>query len=206
MPSRPRPLPKGFIRPCLPVTAPIPPSGEQWWHEIKHDGLRMIARKDGATIRLYGRTGNDLTQRFPLIVDALASLSSNSCILDGEAVACGDDGVPSLERLRSGRNDARVFLFAFDLIEVNGNDMRASPLQQRKAVLAKIISRAEQGIQFNEHTEEDGPVVLEDVRKLGLEGIVSKRKGSRYVSGRSESWVKCKNRASAAGRREAEEG
>jgi bifunctional non-homologous end joining protein LigD len=205
MSSRPRPLPKGFIRPCLPVTAPLPPSGEQWWHETKHDGLRMIARKDGATIRLYGRAGNDLTQRFPLIVDALASLSSNSCILDGEAVACGDDGVPSLERLRSGRNDARVFLFAFDLIEVNGNDMRATPLQQRKAVLAKIISRAEQGIQFNEHTEEDGPVVFEDARKLGLEGIVSKRKDSRYVSGRSESWVKCKNRTSAAVRREAEE-
>src|ERR1700730_5429654 len=203
MPSQPRPLPKGFIRPCLPTTAPIPPSGEQWWHEIKHDGLRMIARKDGATVRLYGRTGNDLTRRFPMIVEDLASLSSISCILDGEAVAWGDDGIPSLERLRSGRYDANVFLYVFDLIELNGSDMRGSPLQDRKAALAKIVSRAEQGIQLNEHTEEDGAIVFEDVRKLGLEGIVSKRKDSRYVSGRSDSWVKCKNRASPAVRREA---
>ena len=206
MPSQPRPLPKGFIRPCLPTTAPIPPSGEQWWHEIKHDGLRMIARKDGATVRLYGRTGNDLTRRFPMIVEALASLSSISCILDGEAVAWGDDGIPSLERLRSGRYDANVFLYVFDLIELNGSDMRGSPLQDRKAALAKIVSRAEQGIQLNEHTEEDGAIVFEDVRKLGLEGIVSKRKDSRYVSGRSDSWVKCKNRASPAVRREAKGG
>ena len=162
----------------------------------------MIARKDGATVRLYGRTGNDLTRRFPMIVEALASLSSISCILDGEAVAWGDDGIPSLERLRSGRYDANVFLYVFDLIELNGSDMRGSPLQDRKAALAKIVSRAEQGIQLNEHTEEDGAIVFEDVRKLGLEGIVSKRKDSRYVSGRSDSWVKCKNRASPAVRRE----
>jgi len=202
---RPRPLPKGFIRPCLPITAARPPSGEQWWHEIKHDGIRMIARKDGITVRLYGRTGNDLTHRFPLIVEAMASLSSISCILDGEAVAWGDDGMPSFERLRSGRYDAKVFLYAFDLIELNGGDMRGSPLQERKAALAKIISHAEQGIQLNEHTEEDGAIVFRDACKLELEGTVSKRKGSRYLSGHSDSWIKCKNPAGRAVRREAKE-
>jgi ATP-dependent DNA ligase len=80
--------PAGFIAPCLPTKASRPPSGELWLHEIKHDGFRVIARKDGARVQLYSRSGNDLTHRFPLIVEALARLRSRSCILDGEAVAC----------------------------------------------------------------------------------------------------------------------
>jgi ATP-dependent DNA ligase len=83
--SRSRALPAGFIAPCLPTKAPQPPSGDGWLHEIKHDGFRVIARKDGKRVRLYSRPGNDLTYRFPLIVEALAKLRSRSC--DGEAVA-----------------------------------------------------------------------------------------------------------------------
>jgi bifunctional non-homologous end joining protein LigD len=86
------PLPLGLIAPCLPPKAPQPPSSDAWLHEIKHDGFRVIARKDGARVRLYSRPGNDLTGRFPLIVEALARLRARSCIIDGEAVACGDDG------------------------------------------------------------------------------------------------------------------
>src|SRR4030088_2521272 len=82
----PRSLPAGFILPCLPTKAPRPPSGEAWLQEIKHDGFRVIARKDGARVRLYSRPGNDLTERFPLIVETMARLRSRSCILDGEAV------------------------------------------------------------------------------------------------------------------------
>jgi bifunctional non-homologous end joining protein LigD len=89
------PLPRGFVPPCLPTKAPHPPSGDVWLHEIKHDGFRVIARKDGDRVRLYSRPGNDLTYRFPLIVESLARLRSRSCIIDGEAVCCGDDGVPS---------------------------------------------------------------------------------------------------------------
>ena len=85
-------LPAGFIAPCLPTNAPQPPSGEEWLHEIKHDGFRVIARKDGERVKLYSRPGNDLTYRFPLIVEALVKLRSRSCIIDGEAVACGDEG------------------------------------------------------------------------------------------------------------------
>jgi bifunctional non-homologous end joining protein LigD len=77
-----------------------PPSGDQWWHEIKHDGIRVIARKDDKRVKLYSRPGNDVTSRFPLIVDALASLRSRSCILDGKAVACGEDGIALFERIR----------------------------------------------------------------------------------------------------------
>ena len=85
-PLRPRTLPTGFIQPCLPTKAPRPPAGVVWLHEIKHDGFRVIARKDGARVRLYSRPGNDLTRQFPLIADAMARLRSRSCIIDGEAV------------------------------------------------------------------------------------------------------------------------
>jgi hypothetical protein len=103
--SRPRALPAGFIAPCLPTNAPQPPSGEAWLHEIKHDGFRVIARKDGERVKLYSRPGNDLTDRFPLIVEAAAKLRSRSCIIDGEAVACGDDGIASFDRIRYRRHD-----------------------------------------------------------------------------------------------------
>jgi bifunctional non-homologous end joining protein LigD len=169
--SRPRALPAGFIAPCLPTNAPQPPSGEAWLHEIKHDGFRVIARKDGERVKLYSRPGNDLTYRFPLIVEAVAKLRSRSCIIDGEAVACGD-------------------LYAFDLIELDGDDLRRDPLAVRKAT----------------HLDsEDGPLVFAHACKLGLEGIVSKRKDSRYRSGRSPDWIKSKNPNAPAVKREAEE-
>src|SRR5262249_13446886 len=90
-----RTLPAGFIAPCLPTKTDKLPSGSQWLHEIKHDGFRVIARKDGPRVRLYSRPGNDLTHRFPLIVETLARLRSRSCIIEGEAVACDDNGVAS---------------------------------------------------------------------------------------------------------------
>jgi bifunctional non-homologous end joining protein LigD len=98
--SPPRTLPAGFIAPCLPTSAPQPPSGEERLHEIKHDGFRVIARKSGDRVKLYSRPGNDLTDRFPLIAGALAELRLRSCILDGEAVACGEDGIASFDRIR----------------------------------------------------------------------------------------------------------
>jgi bifunctional non-homologous end joining protein LigD len=105
-------LPPGFVPPCLPTKAERPPSGELWLHEIKHDGFRVIARKDGAKVRLYSRPGNDLTRRFPLIVEALARLRASSCIIDGEAVACGNDGISSFNLLRHRWRDDAVFLYA----------------------------------------------------------------------------------------------
>ncbi len=101
----PRTLSAGFIPPCLPTSAPIPPSGDVWLHEIKHDGFRVIARKIGKRVKLYSRPGNDLTYRFPLIVEALARLRSRSCIIDGEAVACGDDGIARFDRIRYRHHD-----------------------------------------------------------------------------------------------------
>jgi bifunctional non-homologous end joining protein LigD len=123
-----RTLPSGFIAPCLPIKTPKPPSGRAWLHEIKHDGCRVIARKNGTRVRLYSRPGNDFTHRFPLIVDALAGLRSCSCIIDGEAVACDDNGISSFDLVRNHRAHERIFLYAFDLIELNGDDLRRDPL------------------------------------------------------------------------------
>jgi bifunctional non-homologous end joining protein LigD len=201
-----RTLSAGFVQPCLPTKVPRPPSGALWLHEIKHDGFRVIARKDGERVKLYSRPGNDLTYRFPLIVEALARLRSRSCIIDGEAVACGDDGVPSFDRIRYRRHDGSVFLYAFDLIELNGDDLRRDPLEVRKATLASVLAKAAPGLRLNEHMEhDDGEVVFRHACKMGLEGIVSKRLGSPCRSGRSPDWLKTKNPACEAVRREAEE-
>jgi bifunctional non-homologous end joining protein LigD len=151
-------FPSGFIAPCLPTKAQTPPSGALWLHEIKHDGFRVVARKDGDRVRLYSRPGNDLTYRFPLIVESLARLRSRSCIIDGEAVACDDDGMPSFNRIRYRRHDASVFLYAFDLIELNG-DLRRDPLEVRKAALSSVVAKAGASIRYNEHIEADGPTV-----------------------------------------------
>ena len=110
----------GFVPPCLPTKAQRPPSGPLWLHEIKHDGFRVIARKDGHRVRLYSRPGNDLTHRFPLIVEALTWLRSQSCIIDGEAVCCDDNGMPSFDRIRYRRHDASAFLYAIAQCSLHG--------------------------------------------------------------------------------------
>src|SRR5215813_13184366 len=143
-------------RPASSRRASLPkplPSGGLWLHEIKHDGFRIIARKNGAQVRLYSRPGNDFTRRFPLIVDALSRLRSRSCIIDGEAVASDENGVASFDLVRHHRANDSVFLYAFDLIELNGDDLRRDQLEVRKATLASIVAKAGPGIRFNEYVE-----------------------------------------------------
>src|SRR5205085_212905 len=150
-----RTLPAGFIAPCLPSKTDKLPSGSDWLHEIKHDGFRVIARKNAAEVKLYNRPGNDLTYRFPLIVESLARLRSRSCIIDGEAVCCDEDGMPNFDRIRYRRHDASVFLYAFDLIELSGDDLRREPLEVRKATLKSVLAKAGPGLRLNEHIEAD---------------------------------------------------
>jgi len=113
--------------------------------------------------------------------------------------------MPSFDRIRYRRHDASVFLYAFDLIELNGADLRREPLEVRKATLASVLTKAAPGLRLNDHIEDDGPTVFAHACKMGLEGIVSKRKGSPYRSGRSPEWLKGKNPACEAVRREEEE-
>jgi ATP-dependent DNA ligase len=181
------------------------PCGEQWLHEIKHDGFRVIARKIGERVRLFSRSGTNLTSRFPLIVETVAELCSHSCIIDGEAVACGADGIACFDLIRSWETDRSIFMWAFDLIELDGEDLRREPLTVRKTTLASLLSRTGSGIRLNEHLEhEDGAEVFAHACRMGLEGIVSKRKDSRYISGRSLHWIKSKNPQAPAVKREAE--
>jgi bifunctional non-homologous end joining protein LigD len=166
---------------------------------------RLLARKDGDRVRLYSRHGNDLTYRFPLIVEALAKLGSRTCMIDGEAVACDETGMSNFNRIRYRRHDATVFQYAFDLLELNGDDLRREPLEVRKVTLASVLASTALGLRLNEHIEADGPTIFAHACMMGLEGIVSKRKGSSYRGGRSPDWLKMKNPAAPAVKREAEE-
>jgi len=202
---RTRRTPAGFIQPCLPSPAERPPTGPGWIHEIKHDGFRMMVRRDSAGVRLLTRNGHDWTDRYPLIAEAAGALQVRSFLLDGEAMACDGDGLPVFDRLRYRLQDGRVFLYAFDLLELNGQDLRREPIEIRKRQLATLLRAARVGLQLNEHISEPGDVVFRHACKMGLEGIVSKRLGSRYRSGRSPDWLKMKNPAAPAVKREAEE-
>ena len=176
----------GFIEPCLPSPADKPPSGSNWIYEIKHDGYRLMARRDPVGIRLVTRRGNDWTIRYPLVVEAVNHLKVRSRLIDGEVVCCDEQGLATFQLLRHRRNEPQAFLYAFDLLELNGDDLRREPIEVRKAILASILRKTRPGVRLNEHIEHpEGQVVFQHACKMGLEGTVSKRLGSRYRSGRS---------------------
>ena len=191
----------GFIEPCLPSLATKPPRGSEWIHEIKHDGYRLMIRRDTAGMRLLTRRGYDWTARFPAIASAASVLRAKSFLIDGEAVCCDDKGIAVFDKLRQRRNEWSVFLVAFDLLELNGRDLRREPIEIRKAGLARLLRNAEPGLQLSEQIEHEAAIAFEHACKLGLEGIVSKRRGSRYQSGRSSLWLKIKNPEAPAVRR-----
>src|ERR1700716_2786797 len=199
-------MPSRFIEPCLPSPADPPPSGSNWIHEIKDDGSGLMARRDPVGIRLITRRGNDWTTRFPLIVEAVNHLKVRSCLIDGEAVCCDEKGLAIFQKLRQRREEHSAFLYAFDLLELNGADLRREPIEVRNATLVSILRKARHGVRLNEHLQHDcGLTVFQHACKMGLEGIVSKRLGSRYRSGRSPDWLKFKNPDAPAVKREAEE-
>jgi bifunctional non-homologous end joining protein LigD len=195
--SAPARRPPGFIEPCFPTVADTVPSGPQLVHEIKHDGFRFICRREGDRIRMFSRRGHDWTDRVPRIVDTFAKLPATSVTLDGEGVACCPDGVTDFELLRAalGRPAKReVFLYAFDLLELDGQDMRREPWSDRRWRLARLLRGAGHGVQLSDHVEgNEGEAVFRHACAMGLEGIVAKRRDKPYRSGRSPDWVKVKN-------------
>jgi bifunctional non-homologous end joining protein LigD len=204
--SRPvRLRPVGFIEPCQPSTASDPPDGPGWIHEIKHDGFRILARRDGPKVRLISRNGHDLTYRFPLTAAAVAALQVRSCSIDGEAIVCDGKGLAVFQFIRNYRRGNIATICAFDLIEIDGRDMRQQPIEERKHVLKWLLTKSHPGITYNRHFDVEGAIVFHHACKLGCEGIVSKRIGSPYRAGRSADWIKVKNPAAPAVKREAEE-
>jgi bifunctional non-homologous end joining protein LigD len=144
-----------FTEPCLPSAADKPPSGSTWIHEIKHDGYRLMARRDSVGIRLITRRGNDWAARYPLIVETVNHLKVRSCLIDGEVVCCDEMGLATFQLLRHRRNEPKAFLYAFDLLELNGTDLRREPIEVRKATLASILRKSRPGVRLNEHLEHD---------------------------------------------------
>jgi bifunctional non-homologous end joining protein LigD len=150
----------GIIEPCLPSPAKAPPSGPGWIHEIKHDGMRIMARGDGAGVRLITRRGNDFTSRFPFVVAAVTALRARSFLIDGEAIVTNGDGLAVFDLIRHKRHGDDAVLIAFDLIELDREDLRRTPIEQRKRTLAKLVRRPHAGIVLNEVFEGDGDILL----------------------------------------------
>ena len=194
-----------LLRPCLPTPSRRPPVGPGWLHEIKHDGFRLFARRDGERVRLITRGGHDWSDRYSLVAAAVAALAVASCLIDGEAIACDAEGLADFQLLRRRRHDYAVTLCAFDLLELDGHDLRDQPIEVRKARLTLLLDRCGPGLVVNPVFDEPGDVVYAHACSFGCEGIVSKRRGSRYVDGRTDKWCKVKNPAAPAVRREAEE-
>jgi ATP-dependent DNA ligase len=185
LPRRPTSKP---CLPCLPRSAKEPPSGPDWIHEIKHDGFRILARREASRVRLYTRNGYDFTARFPKIAAPVKNLRVRSCVLDGEAIVVDKRGISVFEALRYRTHDHAAVLCAFDLLELDGANPRSQPLEQRKATLADLLRGVADGIAFNRHFTGDGEVIFKHACKLGCEGIVLKRLGSAYRGGRVNDW------------------
>jgi bifunctional non-homologous end joining protein LigD len=180
----------GFIEPALATSIAKVPSGERWVHEIKFDGYRVQVHLRDAAVKVFTRRGNDWTNRFRKIAGDAWHINAGSAIIDGEVVVPTADGTTDFSVLQNelkGKSTKTVMV-AFDLLYLNGYDLRKLPLIERKALLKKII--AETDVQFSESFEVDGREMYKHVCKTGLEGVVSKVRDSRYPTGRSNDWVK----------------
>lgn len=185
-----------FLEPSLPQIVENAPSGSQWVHEIKYDGYRTQARIDGRNAQLLTRTGLDWTKRFPTISAALKATGLASALIDGEIVVEDSSGIPQFGLLQadlgSGRKD-RFRYFVFDLLYCEGFDLTKATLLDRKDVLQKLSRAWPPVLRFSEHIERDGPTMFDHASRLGLEGIVSKRKDQPYRAGRGNHWLKTKS-------------
>jgi bifunctional non-homologous end joining protein LigD len=180
----------GFIEPALATTIEKVPSGARWIHEIKFDGYRVQVHLANEAVKVFTRRGNDWTKRFRKIADDAWHINASSAIIDGEVVAPAKDGTTDFSVLQNelkGRS-TKIALVAFDLLYLNGRDLRKLPLIERKAHLKKIIGGTD--IQFSESFEIDGPKMYAHACKVGLEGVVTKVRDSVDASGRGNNWVK----------------
>ena len=185
----------GYIDPCDPTLREHAPKGDDWRFELKADGYRaqLHVRPDG--VKVYSKTGLDWTDQFSSIASAAPQLASDTAVIDGEAVVYGKTGLPDFQQLRRelGRGKSRhVRYHAFDLLYLNGYDLRDVPYVERKRLLQRLLKGAPEIFIYVEDIEADAEAVFEQACKLGVEGIVAKRADAPYRSGRQESWIKLK--------------
>ena len=190
------PLPD-FVPPSLATLSERAPELGNWVHEIKFDGYRIQARLDDGKVKLLTRKGLDWTHKFPTIAAAVAKLPMQTALIDGELVVNDDNGVSHFsmlqEALKSG-SDSSMSYYVFDLMHLDGTDMRPLPLTARKVALANLLKKlGDTGpIRLSESLDEPGPVLVKHACKFGLEGIISKRADASYHSGRGHDWLKTK--------------
>ncbi len=180
----------GFIPPALATKINKPPAGKRWIHEIKFDGYRVQLHMVNDDIKVFTRNGNDWTKRFRKVAADAYLINAKSAIIDGEIVVPAADGTTDFSVLQNELKGTsnKIVMVAFDLLYLNGQDIRKLPLLERKAILQKLI--AETAIQFSESFEIDGREMFKHACKTGLEGVVSKVRDSRYPTDRTNDWVK----------------
>lgn len=180
----------GFVPPALASDIDRVPNGARWIHEVKFDGYRVQVHLRDAAVKVFTRRGNDWTNRFRKIAADAWHINAGSAIMDGEVVVPAADGTTDFSVLQNelkGRS-TKIVLVAFDLLYLNGYDLRKLPLSERKAHLKKLIAKTD--VQFSESFEIDGREMFKHACSIGLEGVVSKVRDSRYPSGRGNDWVK----------------
>ncbi|RZN33768.1 DNA ligase D [Bradyrhizobium sp. Leo121] len=192
--ARKAPIP-GFIEFCDPVQRDRPPGGEGWVYEIKADGYRAQLHLRPDETRVYSRTGLDWTEEFSSIANGAERLKVKSAVIDGEAMVYGSNGLPDFQQLRrelGRRESAQLHYHAFDLLYLDGYDLRAAALKERKELLKHVLADAPKTFILVEHVLADGDEIFRNACRMGLEGLVAKRIDAPYRSGRQESWVKLK--------------
>jgi bifunctional non-homologous end joining protein LigD len=196
---------EGAARGLLPQTQPlalammveVPPSGDDWLHEIKYDGYRIVARMDEGDVQLVSRNGKDWTKEFPQVARAVGRLPAGTALLDGEIAAVLPSGATSFEALQRRADGATPLVyFVFDLLHVDGWDLGQVKLEERKQVLRRLLEAAPPELRFSDHVRGQGPEFFQKVRQAGLEGVISKRADSGYRHGRGGGWQKAKCRLS----------
>ncbi|TGQ95440.1 DNA ligase [Mesorhizobium sp. M8A.F.Ca.ET.208.01.1.1] len=183
-----------FIKPMEPAQVMGSPISDDWLHEIKYDGFRTQLILDWAGARAFSRNGHDWSKRYWPIVQAAEKLPAKAFIIDGEMIAPDPDGRPNFHQMHSRMawNAELLAFVAFDLLYLDGEDLRYMPLFERKDRLWELIKPADGIIQFSQHVDGNGTEFYRAVEKMGLEGVVSKRRESIYRSGKTEAWVKAK--------------
>ncbi len=193
--ARPGKLPKK-PQAALATLVKEPPAGDDWLHEIKLDGYRILAGIEGGKARLVSRNGNDWTQRFAAVADALRSIAAESALLDGEVAVLDERGITSFHALQTAASTPAPELryFVFDLLHLDGHDLTGVPLLERKEALRALLAASAplDVVQFSDHVVGRGGEFFETACASGVEGIVSKRAASRYSTSRTKDWLKVK--------------
>ena len=189
-----------FLPPQLATLVSEPPRGDEWLHELKFDGYRMICHLNKGKARFWSRNGKDWTEKFPNLAESLKTLPATNAILDGEVVIVDKAGRSSFQRLqqsmgRGGSGKVPAFVFEiFDLIYLDGYSLVRSPLRERKALLAQLLSgtKAKGTLRYSDHVAGNGAQFFKQACEYGIEGIVSKLADSPYESIRNRNWQKSK--------------